>query len=91
MAKKKSKKPVVESRTKLRPDVAETAYRVMQEATGQRPKTEPGSEPKNPEAVKRGRAGGQRGGKARAKRLTPAERTATAKKAAAARWKPAEE
>jgi hypothetical protein len=31
--------------------------------------------------------GGERGGKARAKKLSPAERKAIAKKAAAARWK----
>jgi hypothetical protein len=39
-------------------------------------------------AVERGGKGGQRGGKARAKVLTKAERVAIAKKAAKARWKP---
>jgi hypothetical protein len=33
-----------------------------------------------------GRRGGLKGGKARASKLTPEERTAIAKKAAAARW-----
>lgn len=33
-----------------------------------------------------GRAGGQKGGKARARALTPEERSAIAKKAARARW-----
>jgi hypothetical protein len=42
---------------KLRPDVAETAFRVMQEATGEAPKTLPPSERtvKNPDTAKRER------------------------------------
>lgn len=36
--------------------------------------------------TKLGRMGGKKGGKARAKKLSPEERTAIAKKAAAARW-----
>jgi hypothetical protein len=36
---------------KLRPDVAETAYRTTLEATGQAPKTRPGAREKNPHAV----------------------------------------
>jgi hypothetical protein len=42
---------------------------------------------KNPAAVELGRLGGKKGGKARAERLTPAERRRIAEKAAAARWK----
>lgn len=42
---------------------------------------------KNPAAVSLGRLGGLKGGKARAAKLTPAERTAIAKKAAQTRWK----
>jgi hypothetical protein len=72
---------------KLRPDVAETAYRVMLEATGQAPKTLPGEGPKNPEAVERGRRGGKKGGKARSDRMTPEERTKAAKHAGRLRWK----
>ena len=79
-------KPPVRA-SKLRPDAAETAYRTMLEATGQAPKTRPGEGPKNPEAVKRGRAGGNKGGRARADKLSPEDRTRTAKQAAAARWK----
>jgi len=41
---------------------------------------------KNPAAVALGRLGGLKGGKARAKMLTPAERKASAQKAALARW-----
>lgn len=86
MAKKKPAKS-----TKLRPDVAETAFRVMQEAIGEAPKTPPPSErtEKNPEAVKRGRKGGKRGGKARSERLTPEQREEIAQIAAEARWKKA--
>lgn len=43
--------------------------------------------PKNPAAVALGRLGGQRGGKARAERLTEDERKKIARKAAAARWR----
>ncbi len=80
MAKPKSDK------NKLRPDVAETAYRVMLEATGQAPKTVPGEGPRNPRAVKQGRKGGKKGGKSRSAGLTPRKRTSLAKKAAKARW-----
>jgi hypothetical protein len=66
---------------KLRPDIAETAYRTMMEATGQWPKTKPG-EKKNPEAVARG----SKGGKARRDTMTPKELTESARKAAKARW-----
>jgi hypothetical protein len=73
--------------TKLRPDVAEIAFRTMLEATGQAPKTPPpGEREKNPDAVARGSKGGQKGGKARARKLTPGQRSAVAKKAARARW-----
>lgn len=41
---------------------------------------------KNPHAVALGRLGGLKGGKARAEKLTPYERTEIAKKAAEARW-----
>ena len=59
---------------KLRPDANEIAHRVMMEATGHAPKTPPPSErsedEKDPEAVKRGRKGGE----ARAEVLTDEER-----------------
>jgi hypothetical protein len=41
---------------------------------------------KDPAAVARGRAGGLIGGKARAAKLTPEQRRASAKKAAQSRW-----
>lgn len=79
-----SKKPA-----KLRPDVAEVAFRVMQEAIGEAPKTLPPEErtDKNPDAVKRGRKGGKKGGQSRATKLTERERTKSATIAALARWK----
>ena len=83
------KKPI--AKTKLRPDMSETAHRVMLEATGQAPKTIPPSEredsDKNPEAVARGAKGGRIGGKARADALTDEELSRAAITAAHARWK----
>lgn len=79
---------MAKKRPKLRPDIAETTYRVMLEATGQAPKTPPpGEGQKNPEAVARGSKGGQKGGKARAASLSPGEREEAARLAAQARWK----
>lgn len=74
---------------KLRPDAAEIAFRVMQEATGEAPKTPPPGErtEKNPDAVKRGRKGGAKGGKARASALSASKRAKIAKRAAKARWR----
>jgi hypothetical protein len=75
---------------KLRPDVAETAFRVMQEATWAAPNTRPPSErkEKNADAVERGRQGGRKGCRARAEKLTEEEEEAKAATIAAlARWK----
>ena len=76
---------------KLREDVNETAFRTLQEALGERPKTPPPSErsdtEKNPEAVERGRKGGKKGGKARANSLSDERKSEIAKKAAQARWR----
>jgi hypothetical protein len=49
--------------------------------------SEPAPSMKNPAAVALGRLGGKKGGKARAAKLTAAQRRAIAKKAAEARWK----
>ena len=57
-------------------------------ATGQvedRPPT-PEEQGKDPAAVKRGRLGGLKGGKARAAKMTPLARKKSAKKAILARW-----
>jgi len=72
-----------------REDANQAAFRTLQEATGQTPKTPavPAPDPtKNPAAVALGRLGGLKGGKARAAKLSPAKRKAIAKKAAAKRW-----
>ncbi len=74
---------------KMRPDVNETAYRVMLEATGQIPKTDPAKKAKNPDAVARGSKGGKKGGKSRAQTLSPQSRSEIASKAALIRWKKA--
>lgn len=64
-------------------DINQLAKIIVEEATGQRPKTEP---PKNPAAVALGRLGGLKGGPARAAALSPRKRKAIASKAAATRW-----
>jgi hypothetical protein len=64
-------------------DVNALAARIVQEATGEAPPDESG---KNPAAVALGRLGGQKGGKARAEKLTPDRRREIAKKAAQTRW-----
>ena len=64
------------------PDV--TAFRVIQEATDDAGKP---ASVKNPAAVALGRLGGKKGGKARAAKLSPQERSEIARKAAEARWK----
>lgn len=65
-------------------DVIGNAVHVMRIATGQIEET---PEPKSEAAVKRGRAGGPKGGKARAAKLTPEQRAEIARVAASARWK----
>lgn len=64
-------------------DMNEAAFRVAREATSEAP-DEP--DDKNPHAVALGRLGGLKGGKARAAKLTPKQRSEIAKKAARARW-----
>lgn len=66
-------------------DVNRLAAEIVDEATGEAPKTDP-DEGKDPAAVELGRRGGKKGGKARAAKMTAEERRAAAKKAAEARW-----
>lgn len=76
-------------RKKKETDFAVTAFRVMQQATGD---TKPPAEKsldttgKNPNAVALGRLGGKKGGPARAAKLTPEQRRDIARKAAVVRW-----
>jgi hypothetical protein len=80
-------------RTRKRPaDANRRAWEILQQATAEDEelrntlvKTE--QEGKNPAAVLLGRLGGLKGGKARAKKLTPQERSEIARVAATARWK----
>lgn len=84
-----AKKKSTAQAPKLRPDAAEVAFRVMNEATGEAEKTLPPSErtEKNADAVERGAKGGKKGGTARAANLDADSRTTIAKKAASTRWK----
>ena len=66
---------------KLPKDTNKAARSVVEMATGE---TTPDG--KNAAAVALGRQGGLKGGKARAKSLSPKRRSEIAKKAAAARW-----
>lgn len=76
-------------------DFAETAFRVVAEATGQRERTDhapveplppPDSQAASAAAAALSRLGASKGGKARAESMSAKERSAIAKKAAAARW-----
>ena len=80
-------------RKKKEHDFAVTAFRVVQEATGQ---TEPEAETEQVETPKTkkdfdpvalGRLGGLKGGRARAEKLTPEKRKEIAQIAASARWR----
>jgi hypothetical protein len=68
-----------------KPDFTQIAFRVAQQAAHLEP---PSKEPDqlSPKAAA-GRKGGLKGGKARAKKMTPEERKESARKAAEARWK----
>jgi hypothetical protein len=66
-------------------DVNKLASEIIDEATSAAPPVDP-DEGKDPAAVELGRRGGLKGGKARAKRMTAAERSEAARKAARARW-----
>jgi hypothetical protein len=77
--------PKRSSRGKQGPeDANEIAFRVTQEATGE--KSKDWEEGKNPAAVALGRLGGAKGGKARAEKLSAERRSDIARKAARKRW-----
>jgi hypothetical protein len=65
-------------------DLNKLAAAITAEATGEGPEEPPSD--KNPHAVALGRLGGQKGGKARAEKLTPEQRREIAHKTAEARW-----
>lgn len=74
-----------QSRKPKLPDPNLIAFGIIQAISGE-PAPTPPDDGKDPAAVALGRKGGLKGGKARAASMTPAQRTAAAKKAAAARW-----
>ena len=75
-------------RSSKRPtDPNQLAKLIVDIATGEVEDT-PEDTGKDPAAVALGRKGGLKGGRARAERMTPEERSAAAKRAAEARWKP---
>jgi hypothetical protein len=72
---------------KLPRDVNSRANAIGKIATGETVLPEESADGgKNPAAVALGRLGGAKGGKARAAKMTKAQRSASAKKAVAARW-----
>lgn len=71
-------------RTNPRKDINETAFSVVQRATGEAP---PQPSTKDQAAVASGRKGGLKGGAARAGKLTAEQRAEIARVAANARWK----
>jgi hypothetical protein len=77
-------------KTPKRPrDLNQWAKRMADIATGEASDREPTPEEqgKDPAAVSLGRRGGLKGGKARAKNMSAAQRSEAAKKAATSRWK----
>lgn len=73
-------------RSSKRPrDINALAKQIVAEATGDAAPFDP-DEGKDPAAVALGRRGGLKGGKARAAKMTPEERSESARKAAEARW-----
>lgn len=73
-------------RSSKRPrDVNELAAQIVGEAVGDDPPYDPDAG-KDPAALALGRKGGLVGGKARAAKMTPKERSEAARKAAQSRW-----
>jgi hypothetical protein len=61
------------------------ARQLVDEATGEAPKYDPDAG-KDPAAVALGRKGGLKGGRASAEKMTPEERSESARRAGRARW-----
>jgi hypothetical protein len=78
------------SRSSKDHDFMTVACRVVEQAIGEHLDGTPLQDPqagKNPAAVALGKLGGAKGGRARADKLTPEQRTDIARTAASARWK----
>ena len=72
-------------RSRMPRDPNQLAKAVVDFATGQR-EPDPPTRPKNPAAVELGRMGGKIGGKRLAAKMTPEQRSDSARRAALARW-----
>ena len=69
-------------------DLNQLAARLVHDATSDESKDDEDTDAgKDPAAVELGRRGGLKGGKARAQKLTPEERSEAARRAAEARWR----
>lgn len=74
-------------RPKRPADINQLAKFILDRATSECAEPEPvPTVEKDPAAVKRGKAGGVKGGKVRGERMTPEDRKEAARKAAHARW-----
>ncbi|MGN6373917.1 MAG: histone H1 [Solirubrobacteraceae bacterium] len=74
-------------RSRKRPrDPNQLGKLIVDIATGEADDSPPQGPEKNPAAVELGRKGGLKGGKARAAKMTPEERSEAARRAARARW-----
>lgn len=69
-------------------DTNQLAWQIVQEATGNAVPEPEVVDTRNPAAVALSKLGAAKGGQARAAALSPSKRSAIARKAAAARWKP---
>jgi hypothetical protein len=85
----RSSKPGRSSRKKRPADLNRLAFSIVADATADEDDTDTDPyEGKDPAAVELGRKGGLKGGRARAEKLTPEQRSEIARKAAMARWTP---
>ena len=75
----------MKTKSNPRKDFTQVAFDVFKKATGECEPEEPIDEKKRA-AQESGRRGGLKGGKTRAEKLTPEQRSEIAKKAAAKRW-----
>lgn len=94
MPSRPSKPPHPDHPPKRPRDINQLAYQIVQEATGGESSRSfavaasvPPKPEKNPAAVALGKLGAAKGGKARARKLSPEQRTEIARDAAKARWK----
>ncbi|SDY88448.1 hypothetical protein SAMN05661080_04903 [Modestobacter sp. DSM 44400] len=74
------------SRKRRHVDLNSLAASIVNDSTDEDKPTEPAGDGKDPAAVALGRRGGLKGGRARADKLTPEQRSEIARRAAASRW-----